>query len=143
MLAEWQMNGPQIDPMIPSFGVMAGQFIGDAITHEQDIRGALGTPGARDSDALLIAFGWMGDRLGELRDAADAGALRIETESGTDTFGSGEHSARCRTSRFELVRAATGRRSVAQITAWDWEGDPRPDLLVLPIFTPRPDPLVE
>jgi hypothetical protein len=27
--------------------------------------------------------------------------------------------------------------------AWEWDGDPRLDLLVMPIFTARAEPLVE
>ena len=44
---------------------------------------------------------------------------------------------------FELFRAMTGRRSLDQIRAFGWEGEPAPELLVFPIFTPRPTPLVE
>jgi uncharacterized protein (TIGR03083 family) len=143
LLTEWDANAPRVEPQIASWGVVAGQFISDAVTHEQDIRGALGRPGARDSDAITIGYAWMGGILGDLRDQAGAGALAVESEAGTHTFGSGEPSARCRTSRFEFVRAATGRRSVEQMRAWEWDGDPRVDLLVIPIFTPRRDALVE
>ena len=143
LIAEWEENGPIIDPMIPSFGAVAGQFITDAITHEHDIRGALDAPGARECDAVAIGFTWIGDVIGDMREQTGAGALRIETESGTHVFGTGEPTATCTTSRFEFVRATTGRRSVDQIETWSWRGAPRIDLLVLPIFTPRPDPLVE
>jgi hypothetical protein len=37
----------------------------------------------------------------------------------------------------------TGRRSVDQMRDFDWDGEAAPELLVLPIFTPRPSPLVE
>jgi hypothetical protein len=46
-------------------------------------------------------------------------------------------------SRFELLRAMTGRRSLDQMRAYGWEGAPSPERLVLPIFTPRADALVE
>jgi hypothetical protein len=48
-----------------------------------------------------------------------------------------------RTTRFELVRSYTGRRSFDQMRAYDWEGEPRPEQLVLAIFSPRETPLVE
>jgi uncharacterized protein (TIGR03083 family) len=140
---EWETNGPQIDPLISSFGVIAGQFLGDAVTHEHDIRGALDAPGARDSEGLAIGFVWLGSRVGEIRDGAEAGALTVETEAGPYTFGNGPPTETCATSRFDFVRASTGRRSVEQIAAWDWDGEPRPELLVMPIFAPRPDPLIE
>jgi uncharacterized protein (TIGR03083 family) len=143
ILSEWTVAGAKVEPTIASWGVVSGQFIGDATTHEQDIRGALDQPGARDSDAMVVTYEWMGYRIGEMRAAGGVGAFTVESEAGVHTFGEGEPSARCRTSRFELVRAATGRRSVAQIEAWDWDGDVRADLLVLPIFAPRAEPLVE
>jgi uncharacterized protein (TIGR03083 family) len=143
LIVEWEKNGPQLDPMIPSFGVVAGQFLVDSVTHEQDIRGAVAASGARETDAVAIAFSWLGDRIGEMRDRDGVGALRIETEAGPFTFGGGGVTATCATNRFELIRASTGRRSVDQIAAWGWDGDPRVDLLVMPIFTPRPEPLVE
>jgi uncharacterized protein (TIGR03083 family) len=143
LIEEWETNGPQIDPMIPSFGVVAGQFLVDSVTHEQDIRGALDAPGARESDAIAIGFAWLGDRVGEMRDAAEVGALRVNTEAGAYTLGSGAETERCATSRFEFVRASTGRRCVDQIATWNWDGVPRPELLVMPIFAPRPDPLIE
>lgn len=143
VLAEWDANSEQVEPLIPSFGVLAGQFLADAVTHEHDIRGALDRPGARDSAAMTITFEWFGQRIGELRQAAGAGALEVESETGTRVFGAGSPTASCHTSRFELVRAATGRRSADQIATWAWDGDARPDLVVMPIFVPRPDALVE
>jgi len=143
VLAEWDANSEQVEPLIPSFGVLAGQFVADAVTHEHDIRGALDQPGARDSEAIAITFDWFALRIGEMREQAEAGALQIETEDGTRVVGPGAPTATCRTTRFELVRASTGRRSAEQIAAWEWDGEPRPDLIVMPIFVPRPDALVE
>ena len=143
VLAEWEDNARLIEPMIAGFGPTAGQFVFDAVTHEQDIRGALAQPGARDSEAIDIAFAWSGDVVGDMRDAADVGALRIGTETGDLVCGKGVVTSTCRASRFELVRAFTGRRSADQMLAWDWDGEPRLDLLVMPIFSPRPEPLVE
>ncbi len=140
LVAEWEKNGPEIDPMIPSFGAVAGQFLADSVTHEHDIRGALGVPGERESTALAIGFNWLGDRITEMRDAANVGALRVETEAGTYTFGGGEISATCATTRFEFARASTGRRSVEQIAAWEWDGELRSDLIVMPIFSAAAGP---
>lgn len=144
LLDEWEVNAPQVEPIIVSFGPVAGQFTVDVVTHEHDVRGALAKPGARESDALAIGFDWLGDRVAEFRHAAGIGALRVETESGVHVFGSGEPTASCATSGFEFLRAATGRRSLDQIRSWSWTGDERrPELIVMPIFTPRAEPLVE
>ena len=143
LLAEWTENASQVEPMIPAFGPMAGQFIGDAAAHEHDIRGALDAPGARDSDAVAIGFEWLAERVGDARDHAGAGSLRIHTEIGECTFGTGTPTASTTATRFEVMRATTGRRSLDQIDAWGWQGDARTDLLVLSIFRLRPEPLDE
>lgn len=143
LLTEWTENSAQVEPMIPAFGPMAGQFIGDAATHEHDIRGALDTPGARDSDAVAIGFEWLADRAGDARDHAGVGSLQIHTEVGEFTFGTGAPTASTTATRFEVMRTTTGRRSLGQIDAWGWQGDVQPELLVLSIFRPRTEPLVE
>ena len=40
---------------------------------------------------------------------------------------------------FEFFRALAGRRSTAQVLAYDWSGDPAPYLPVLNHFGPLPD----
>ncbi len=111
MLEEWDTEGAKVEAMMASLPEVAvGQMTTDAATHEQDIRGGLERPGARDCDAIVIGFDW-----------------GVQILAG----------------RFELFRAMTGRRSLDQIRSFGWEGEPAPELLVLPIFTPRPAPLVE
>jgi hypothetical protein len=48
-----------------------------------------------------------------------------------------------RTTRFEFLRATTGRRCPAQVAAYDWDGGTPPDGLALGLFTARTDPLEE
>jgi uncharacterized protein (TIGR03083 family) len=138
LLKEWEEKGTAIEAVMADFPpIAAGQMVTDSVTHEQDIRGALDTPGARDSDALDGAFRWGAMVL----DASEP--LRLESEAGTANVGEGAPVATVRTSRFELVRSYTGRRSLDQMRAYDWEGEPRPERLVLAIFSPRETPLVE
>jgi uncharacterized protein (TIGR03083 family) len=138
LLKEWEEKGAAIEAAMPDFhAIAAGQMVTDSVTHEQDIRGALDTPGGRDSDALEGAFRWGAMVL----DASEP--LRLESEAGTANVGEGEPVATVRTSRFELVRSYTGRRSLDQMRAYDWEGEPRPERLVLGLFRPRETPLVE
>ena len=115
---------PQVEPMIPSFGPVAGQFMVDVTTHEHDIRGALDAPGARESDAMAIGFAWLGDRVAELRAAAGVGALRVETEVGRTRLR--HRRGRPRAAR-RLGSNSSGRRpgDAASIRSrsWDWDGD--------------------
>src|SRR5215831_272712 len=53
LLAEWDETAPQFESMLAAAPAeIAGQALFDAATHEHDLRNALGTPGARESDAV-------------------------------------------------------------------------------------------
>jgi hypothetical protein len=108
-----------------------GQMVTDAVTHEHDIRGGLGIPGARDSVAMVVAVDWALHLLSRRLTRDGLGTLRIEHEGGVIELGGGEPVTRLRTTRFEIARAVTGRRSPAQIQAMDWDGPLDPMVLVL------------
>lgn len=142
LLEEWDRLGPEFEAglgVVPD--VMAGQAIFDAVTHEHDLRHALGSPGARDSDGVAIAWGWL-----TMVGAPRAGEALVywTTEGDTVTIGTGEVVADVRLDRFEFVRGVSGRRSAAEIEAWAWDPAPRVDLvLAAPIFRLRDEPLGE
>jgi len=143
MLDEWDTEGAKVEAIMAS--IPEGprrQMLFDAATHEHDIRGALGRPGARDSDAMALAYESLVQALTTASDEAGV-TLRLETQVGTTTLGVGGRRVGLKADSFELFRAATGRRSVEQMRAFGWQGDPMPDLLVFGIFTPRSTPLVE
>jgi uncharacterized protein (TIGR03083 family) len=143
LLEEWDTEASKAEAVMSSFPQVAlGQMTMDAATHEHDIRGALERPGGRDSDAVAVGFEWAAQILaGPVDDAGTT--LRLVTEAGTQTVGSGDRTIDVRAARFDFVRAMTGRRSLEQMRAFEWEGAAAPELLVLGIFTPRPTPLVE
>jgi uncharacterized protein (TIGR03083 family) len=143
LVSEWTEHAETIEPQMRDWGSSIGQMVFDAWTHEQDIRGALGTPGGRDTAATEVAFDWM---VGNLRapddvDPADPRlrpGIELRTEVGTVTiFGAppnvhlGGPEAVLEVSRFEFLRTITGRRSRDQIAALAWSGDPLVDRLVL------------
>lgn len=142
LLDEWAELSPGLEAIIPAIpDSPRGQLIFDAVTHELDLRGALGQPGARDCDAATIGFGWAADVVAFVRDGAQAGALRLATEAGTRVVGTGDVTATVSADRFELFRAMTGRRSLDQIASFDWDGVPAPQHIA---FLPaRATPLVE
>jgi uncharacterized protein (TIGR03083 family) len=143
ILAEWETNGSAVEANAAMLGSAAGQWVYDACTHEHDIRTALGSPGGRDSNAVAIAFEWGTDMLARGLDGLGAPGLLLQTEIGGKAVGAGEPRTRVRVDRFEVIRAMTGRRSVAQMEAYGWEGPPQAAHLVLGIFTPRDADLVE
>jgi uncharacterized protein (TIGR03083 family) len=137
LLDEWETNGSVVEANAAMLGSAAGQWVHDACTHEHDIRHALGAPGARDSDAVAIAFEWGTDVLARGLDGQGVAGLVFETDCGSKAIGTGEPRATVSVDRFELIRAMTGRRSVAQMEAYGWDGPPQAAHLVLAIFEPR------
>ncbi len=92
---------------------------------------------------MLVGFDFVGAGVDQVLDAAGSGALLVEHEDGATTFGVGDVAATVRTTRFEFLRATTGRRTPAQIAAYDWNDGTAPDGLVFDLFTARTDPLAE
>lgn len=96
----WEATSGGFDavlPMIPS--PVNSQLVLDAVTHEHDLRHALGAPGARDDDAVTVAIGWA------LHNAerVDSGLAARLLSFGLDGF--------------DLLRVCSGRRSREQIAA--------------------------
>ena len=143
LLTEWETNGSAVEENAAMLGSAAGQWVYDACTHEHDIRQALGAPGARDSDAVAIGFEWGTNVLARGLDGQGVPGLVLETDGGSKAVGTAEPRAAVRVDRFEVIRAMTGRRSVAQMEAYGWDGPPQAAHLVLAIFTPRAADLVE
>jgi uncharacterized protein (TIGR03083 family) len=142
LLAEWDEAGPAFEAMLAEGPPeITGQALFDGMTHEHDIRHALGRPGARESDAVAVAFEW----LTMIRGVAGRPAVRFATEAGEHVAGDGDVVAAVETSRFEIVRATTGRRSESEIAQYRWDGPPRPDLLLVDenLFRMRDTPLAE
>src|SRR5262245_60761578 len=143
LLGEWDTEAAKVEAVMATVPEVAmGQMTMDAATHEQDIRGGLERPGARDCDAVAIGFDWGVALLASMADQADT-TLLIETDAGSAMAGSGARQVGLRVERYELFRTMTGRRSADQIRAFDWDGEPAPELLVFSIFEPRATPLVE
>ena len=121
ILAEWSTNAPQCEELSQHFPNGADiQWMSDCITHEHDIRGALGKPGARDFHGIKLGLRWLVAAL-----ASDIPtAFTITTDEGDELVcGSGEIAGGVRAPRFEMVRALTGRRSRDQIAGFDWNAD--------------------
>ena len=55
----FESSAPKIDSIIHNFPQpIISQFVMDAVTHEQDMRSALGVPGGRDSKAIEVGVGF-------------------------------------------------------------------------------------
>ena len=88
----------KFDPMIPHFPAMPrSQMVLDAMSHEHDLRHAVGRPGSRDSQAVTVGLAFLRQWL--------QGSSVPNVES---LFAAG-------ITEFDLVRSITGRRSVEQM----------------------------
>lgn len=133
------------------------QLVFDTLTHEHDIRGALGEPGSRTGDlAYQAALSFMtttGDRF--IRQAG-LPAFKLSTPTlGCVQLGdpdTARGNVGLTISDFDALRSFGGRRSVAQLFALPWDTDPTNLLpaftVALPAFTndglrPPTDDLIE
>jgi uncharacterized protein (TIGR03083 family) len=146
--------GQMIDPVTATLALApqgsACQLVFDTLTHEHDLRGALSEPGSRTGDlALEVAMGFlttMGDQF--IRQAGLPALQLITPTIGSVQLGD-PHTARGQValniSDFEALRALGGRRSIRQLLALPWHGDPTH---LLPAFSndgirPPHDDLIE
>lgn len=146
VLDDWNEQAAVVEPMMNDIGTPMGQMVFDAWTHEQDIRGALGEPGARECAAVDIAFDWWVAAGHEQLVTDDTpGSFRLVTEHGEIVLGPGAPAVTLRTSRYEFLRALTGRRSRAQVQRLDAECDQPLDelLFTTSFFTPAAHDLIE
>lgn len=120
VLAEWDRARAQIVEAIAT-DVAPGLLL-DLAVHEQDLRGALDAPGNRDGDAAAAAFAFFVGQFVE--SAADAPALAVRAGEHSFRVGRGDTVGTLVVDPYELLRAATGRRSEAQVRAWAWPDAP-------------------
>lgn len=110
-----------IEHLHPAIG---GMLLGDLVTHEHDLRGAIDQPGARDSESVTAATYTYVRRLGSRIKTAELPTLLVVASAEEWPAGKEEPRATVRAPDFELLRGLTGRRTAGEIRAFDWDGDP-------------------
>lgn len=144
LLDEWGQLGPAIDTLLTNMPpMMSDLLVGDIVTHEQDIRGALGLPGGREGVTYDLAFEAYMNAISGRISGGGIPALRIRHDSGERVVGEGDPAATVSASTFELLRSLAGRRTSDQIAALGWEGDPSPYLAVFSNYGIPEAPIVE
>ena len=137
LLAQWDRLAPPFEQAISLNQIWPALL--DVLSHEHDIRGALGLPGGRDDEIVDLAS----RRLVEGIELSGTVAFDVGDDVlRTAPVGGPTHVVA--TSAFEVVRLRLGRRSRAQVVAMSWDPEP-PGSLVdeLFVFGPRETPLVE
>ncbi|MEQ1699044.1 MAG: maleylpyruvate isomerase N-terminal domain-containing protein [Ilumatobacteraceae bacterium] len=103
MVAEWSEVGPLMEGFLSSpSGAMASAAVMDIHTHEADLRHALGLPIAVPAEFLAWAGPSM--RNGFAEAVAGAGLPPVSVDA----------------SAFEWFRGRLGRRTAAEVAAYDW-----------------------
>lgn len=165
VLAEWSTT---IDAAVETFGkaeeldipdtinsamgpmpkrVLSATAVSDILHHEFDIRNAFGDTSGRD---LLEVHLMAGGHVRSLRPyfaMRGLQTIRVESTDAGDGWNIGRDVpvAIGRASSFEILRAIGGRRTRAEMLAWDWQGDPERfiDAMVLPHLSMRTESLGE
>ena len=133
LVAEWRGLADDLVTWMREHGTRP---LGDAIIHEQDLRGALGEPGARDTEAFAVIrermakrfVSTLGDRtdwhfVGEQWSFGDADSASVVVQAGD----------------FDLGRALMSRRSAEQLRSWTVRGDLSPYVSCFEVLGPLPD----
>jgi uncharacterized protein (TIGR03083 family) len=121
VIAEWSSKASSFEELLDPVGERGRQAVADVVTHEHDIRSAVGRPGARDSDAVRIGFEFVARHL--VGSASERGIELLVEATDADPVGDPGADFVLRAGRFELLRAMTGRRSASQLRALELEGD--------------------
>ncbi|MEU4845805.1 maleylpyruvate isomerase family mycothiol-dependent enzyme [Streptomyces gilvosporeus] len=139
VLAEWERWAPRVERLLVGPDAR-GSLAHDMTQHEADVRAALGLP-------RLPGEVWhtMLDELCRTAEPWHDGActLVVNAHGRTWWLGGGAPSAEVDVDGYELWRAWFGRRSPAQMRAWQWQGEPGPFITQLPVFGPRDTDLAE
>lgn len=141
LLHEWETSAKVVEGQLDDYPKgLARTLIIDLVTHEHDLRGALGVPGGRDSEAYALGRKGFHVALAKTIEERGLPGLRLTAGDGWE-FDAGPEPATTvhAPDSFELFRGLAGRRSRGQVLSWEWSGDPEPYLPVLSRFGDLPE----
>jgi uncharacterized protein (TIGR03083 family) len=102
----FESSAPKIDAIIHNFPQpIISHFVMDAVTHEQDMRSALGVPGGRDSKAIEVGIGFFLN----LIEVSDPPLFDVLVNTSA--------------SKWDVLRSLSGRRTVEQMNALGLDGE--------------------
>jgi uncharacterized protein (TIGR03083 family) len=141
VLDEWARESKTLEAQLNDFPkALSRTMLIDLVAHEHDVRGALRTPGGRESEAYEIGRKGFAVALAKTLDERGLPGLRLVADDWQFDAGAMEPRATVRTDdSFEFFRALAGRRGRKQILAYDWSTDPEPYLAVFNHFGAVPD----
>jgi uncharacterized protein (TIGR03083 family) len=136
LLWHWTELAPPFEQVLSSASIWPAFF--DVLTHEHDLRGALGVTGERDGADVALATKLL------VRSVDLGRPFQVDTGAAVLASGlDGPDPLVLRASAFEVLRLRMGRRSRAQVLAMDWSDDPGDALDRLFVFGPTETDLME
>lgn len=136
LVAEWEVVAEPLRAWMAEHGTRP---LGDVTIHEQDLRGALGEPGGRDTPAMAALRDRFVGRFAPRLDGLAPIALVGEGWSWCSAGDPADAAVEVRASDFDLARALMARRSAAQLRAWTVRGDVEPYLDAFATLGSLPD----
>lgn len=134
LAAEWHVRSNTTPGIFEHYGAL---LVADLITHEFDIKQAIGNVQGRDLQVVrTVALFYLGALDQAWREEGIA-PLRILTETTSLDIGGDNPDASVEMSWWEIGRVVSGRRSIEQVRALTWSSDPAPWLKHLFVFGPR------
>jgi uncharacterized protein (TIGR03083 family) len=100
----------------------------DIVTHEHDIYQALGMAGDRSTLSVSVGAERARERMSSMLREGSAPGVLARTEDGAHLSEGAETPIGLETSRYAVLRLATGRMSRAQANSLGWDSDPSPVL---------------
>jgi uncharacterized protein (TIGR03083 family) len=105
--------------------------LNDVVIHEHDLRGAVGRPGARDTDGLATVRNVMAERFATRVRGARLPPVQLRSPTWIFSTGDGEPGLELSAPTFDLTRALMTRRTADQLRQWTADGEVE---LYLPMF---------
>ena len=146
LLTDWEEQGPALEELLRQVPVWPALM--DVLSHEHDVRQAIGRPGERDIPEITVcARRLVKGLVTGLDTGLDTGVDLAVTMDGEDfrqkEASTEEPDLQLETTAWEAFRFRLGRRSRAQLAQMKWTGNPSPLLDRLTIFGPNPDDVIE
>ncbi|WP_030484132.1 maleylpyruvate isomerase N-terminal domain-containing protein [Nocardioides aequoreus] len=120
LLAEWDLLAPDLERWMQAHG---SRPLNDVVIHEQDLRGALGVPGARESAGFALVRDRMAGRLATAVAELPPVALVAPDWSWCSDGSVAQAPTLLRAPGYDLGRALTSRRTREQLVSYVERGD--------------------
>lgn len=137
VLDAWNAAAPALEKLLAEVPIWPALM--DVLSHEHDVRAAIGAPGARDVPAIQVCA----RRLVKGLVAEVPVVVTMDGEEFRGEPADGETGIWLETRAWEAFRFRLGRRSRRQLEAMSWTGDPSPIVDRLIIFGPSPVDIIE